>query len=191
MTDSRPPPSLVYRIDADNRITWVNAAWIEFARNNQGESVMPEHVLGQDLFASIADHALKQIYRTIIERVRAGAAVNFSYCCDAPDKRRVFDMEVHLLPDGGEEFISTLKHEEARPSVAILEPGGVRSKELIRVCSWCQKVAMPDARWLPVEEAVVELRLMEALQLPAISHGICAPCQAAMMAKLSPPAAGH
>lgn len=185
MTDSPHPPSLIYRIDAANRITWVNAAWIEFARNNHGESVMPEHVLGQDLFASIADSALKQIYRTIIARVRAGAAVNFSYCCDAPDKRRVFNMEVRLFPGGGEEFISTLKHEEARPSVAILESGGVRSKEQIRVCSWCQKVAMPDGRWVPVEEAVAELRLMEALQLPAISHGICPPCHAGMMAQLS------
>jgi hypothetical protein len=186
MNDTPDSRSLVYRIDSANRITWVNSAWSEFARSNHGEAVMPEHVLGQDLFASITDPALRQIYRSIIERVRAGATVNFSYCCDAPDKRRVYDMEVHLLPDGGEEFVSTLKHEEARPSVAVLVPGGVRSKLLIRVCSWCQKVAMPDERWLPVEQAVAELRMLEALQLPAISHGICPPCHAAMMVKLRP-----
>lgn len=175
---------MVYRIDAANRITWVNSAWSEFARENGGEAVMPEQVMGQDLFASITDPALRQIYRSIIERVRAGVPVNFSYRCDAPDKRRVHDMEVHLLPDDATEFVSTLRHEETRPLVAVLVPGGVRSKELIRVCSWCQKVAMPDDRWLPVEQAVAELRIMEGLQLPAISHGICLPCQATMMAQL-------
>ena len=191
MNDTPDFPSLVYRIDAKNRITWVNAAWSEFARANHGEAVMPENVLGQDLFSSITGPALRQIYRSIIERVRTGAVVNFTYCCDAPDKRRTFDMEVHLLPDGGQEFISTLKLEVVRPSVVVLEPGGVRSKQLIRVCSWCQKVAMPDGRWLPVEEAVAELRLMEALQLPGISHGICPPCRLAMMVQLSPSAAHH
>lgn len=184
MNDTLESLSLVYRINAANRITWVNAAWSEFARNNQGEAVMPEQVLGQDLFASITDHTLQLIYRSIIERVRTGVTVNFSYGCDAPDKRRVYDMEVHLLTDDGIEFVSTLRHEEVRPRVAVLVPGGVRSKKLIRVCSWCQKVAMPAERWLPVEQAVAELRIMEDMQLPAISHGICPPCQTTMMGEL-------
>lgn len=180
-TDSN---SLVYRIDAGNRITWVNAAWSEFAQGNQGESVMPERIVGQDLFASISDPAVREIYKSIIARVRTGAVAEFTYCCDAPDRRRVFDMEVRLLPDGGEEFTSTLKHEEVRPSVAVLERGGVRSKSLLRVCSWCQKVAMPDGRWLPVEQAVAEMHLLEVVQLPAITHGICPPCHAGMMATI-------
>ena len=176
--------SLVYRIDAGDRITWVNEAWSEFARGNHGEAVMPERILGQDLFASISDSAVREIYKSIVARVRAGAVVEFTYRCDAPDVRRTFDMVVRLLANGGEEFTSTLKHEEARPPVVVLEPGGIRSKNLIRVCSWCQKVAMPDERWLPVEEAVAETHLLEVLQIPAITHGICPPCHAGMMAKL-------
>ncbi len=184
MKTTTNPCSLVYRIDTGNRITWVNAAWSEFARSNQGESVMAEHVLGRDLFASITDPAVREIYKSIIERVRAGAVLEFSYRCDAPDKRRVFVMEVRLQADGAVEFTSILKHEEARPSVAVLEPGGVRGQGLMRVCSWCQKVVMPDGQWLPVEAAVVELHLLEAEQLPTITHGICPPCRAVMMAKL-------
>jgi hypothetical protein len=182
-TDSRP---LVYRIDARNRITWVNDAWSEFARDNHGESVLPAQVIGHDLLAAIVDPAVRGIYLAIIARVRAGAVVEFTYRCDAPDKRRVFHMKVHRLADGGEEFTSTLIHEEARPSVAVLEPDGVRSKSLIRVCSWCQKVAMPDGQWLPVEPAMAELHLMEAGNLPALTHGICPPCHAGMMAKFEP-----
>ncbi len=176
--------SLVYRIDAGDRITWVNGAWSEFARGNHGEAVMPERVLGQDLFASISDSTVREIYKSIVARVRAGAVVEFTYRCDAPDMRRTFDMVVRLLADGGEEFTSTLKHEEARAPVAVLERGGVRNKNLLRVCSWCQKVAMPDERWLPVEEAVAELHMLEEYQLPAITHGICPPCQTGMMATI-------
>lgn len=184
MKATHDPSSLVYRIDADNRITWVNAAWSEFAQGNHGESVLPDRIVGQDLFASISDPAVREIYKSIIARVRAGATVEFTFRCDAPDKRRVFDMVVRLLVDGGEEFTSTLLSEEVRPPVVVLEPGGSRSKNLIRVCSWCQKVALPDGRWLPVEQAVAELHLLEESQLPAITHGICPPCHTGMMATL-------
>lgn len=178
--------SLVYRVDADNRISWVNEVWSEFALANLGASVMPPGVIGRDLLDSVSDSTVREIYRAILFRVRAGAAVEFNYRCDAPDKRRIFEMRICALDHGGAEFASTLLHEEIRPTVLLLEPGHARNESFLRVCSWCQKVATPDGQWLPVEEAAAQLRLLEVEQLPAITHGICAGCYAEMKAKLGP-----
>lgn len=178
------PYALVYRVDASNRITWVNAAWSEFARNNQGETVMPARILGRDLLGLVMDETVAQLYAAMLKRVRSGTAVKFTYRCDAPDKRRMFAMDIGLLASGEVEFVSTLTHEEGRPPVALLAAGGTRSSELLRVCSWCQKVATPAGHWLPVEEAVATLRLMETEQLPAITHGMCGPCLVAARATL-------
>lgn len=178
--------SIVYRVDAQDRIVSVNEQWSQFARSNHGELVMPEHVLGQDLLGSVSDPTVRELYRAILERVRRGPVVRFDYRCDAPDWRRTFAMTVRLIEDGVVEFESTLLHEEARPTVALLSPGEKRNASFLIVCSWCQRVKLSDQVWLPVEDAVTELRLLEAEQLPAISHGICRRCSETMMAGLGP-----
>jgi hypothetical protein len=176
---------LIYRIDAANRIVWVNDAWSEFARANHGESVMPAQILGHDLLASFADGTVRELYATMIRHVRSGKTVSFDYRCDAPDRRRTFNMEIRPGSDGEVEFVSTLLHETPRAPVILLKPGVPRDKErFIRLCSWCQSVAMPDGRWLPVEEAVGALHLLEAAVLPRITHGMCEACHERMEAAL-------
>ncbi len=176
--------TLLYRIDTGNLITSVNPAWSDFARSNFGEAVLPERILGTNLLDSIEDETIGELYLQMIKRARQGKSLRFNYRCDAPGKRRTFEMNICQLANGEVEFSSSLQHEQARPSVAVLEPGQERSEELLRVCSWCQQVAMPDLRWLPVEEAVVELRLLEAEQLPRLTHGICPSCLAVMMVEI-------
>lgn len=186
--NSHPAPagvSLVYRIDGSNCITWVNESWSGFARANGSEGLLPEKVLGQDLTTSFADPTVRQLYATMIQQVRAGKSVRFDYRCDAPDKRRRFTMEIRLRPDGEVEFTSTLRHEEPRPAVALLQPDTPRDQErFVRMCSWCQNVALPTGAWVPVEEAVQALNLMEAGRMPLITHTLCGPCHARTMASL-------
>lgn len=176
--------TLVYRIDASNRMVWVNDAWVEFAHENHGELVMPEHVIGHDMMASISNDSVRQIYELILQRVRAGDPVAFNYRCDAPHKRRTFAMTVTLLPTGEVEFVSQLMHEETRPSIPLLEKDRPRNDELLHVCSWCQQVELPDGTWASVEAAVVKMELLEAEALPGISHGMCQTCHASMMMAL-------
>jgi hypothetical protein len=178
----RPIPSrdsslvLTYRIDAGDRISYVNPAWTEFARANQGEAVLPEKVLGSSLLDATDDLTVRALYRTMIQHVRAGQPVRFHYRCDAPDRRRTFEMEIVPLADGEVEFVSTLLHEEPRPPVALLQKEARRDERLLRVCSWCQRVALPDNSWVPVEAAVEALHLLEAETFPRLTHGICDPC---------------
>ena len=170
------PLTLIYRIDAGGRINFVNAAWSEFARNNHGESVLPEHVLGHPLLDSISDGTVRELYVGMIKRARVGRPIRFRFRCDAPDRRRVFEMDIHLIDGREVEFHSTLIHEEVRPAVAVLESGRIRDERMLRVCSWCQQVAMPDGSWVPVEEAVATLHLLEGETVPRITHGICLQC---------------
>lgn len=190
MSQSSAVPSakscpLIYRIDAANRIVWVNDAWSDFAEANNGASVMPAQIMGHDLLASFADGTVRQLYAAMIKHVRSGKTVRFDYRCDAPDKRRTFTMEIRLRPDGEVEFVSSLQHEAQRAPVVLLQSGIPRDKErFIRLCGWCQCVAMPDGRWQPVEEAVVALHLLEVAVLPRITHGMCPACHERMEATL-------
>jgi hypothetical protein len=186
MATDASPVSVIYRIDAEDRITYVNPAWIEFARDNHGDAVMPELVLGRNLLASVANTTVRQLYERIIQRVRGGKSVRFRYRCDAPDRRRFFVMDVSLASGGEVEFSSTLTREEKRAPVALLEPGRLRGGGSLRICSLCQRVAMPDRRWLQVEEAVDVLHLLEAEHLPAISHAICEQCYSVMIKATEP-----
>ncbi len=181
----RDPLCLTYRIDAANRILWVNEAWSDFARANNGENMLPERVLGADLLASIADRTVRELYASMIRRARVGRPVQFNYRCDAPDKRRLFTMKIGALANGEVEFSSTLLSEESRPSIPLLEPGGRRSQTFLRVCSWCQRIALPSGEWVEAEEAVSAQQVMEADEIPAISHTICESCHLDMMEKLA------
>lgn len=169
---------LVYRIDGGDRISYVNPAWSEFARANQGEAVMPERVLGSSLLESVEDPTVQQLYNAMIKRARAGQPVQFKYRCDAPDRRRTFEMDIRQVDNDEVEFISALRKEEVRPKVAVLQAGAPRDNRLLRVCSWCQQVALPDYTWVPVEIAVQKLGLLEGESFPSLTHGICEPCRA-------------
>ncbi|MDP1580195.1 MAG: hypothetical protein Q8M02_07945 [Candidatus Didemnitutus sp.] len=173
-----------YRIDAADRIVWVNGEWAHFAQANDGGSVLPEIILGMKWEQAVSDPSVRQLYREILKRVRGGAAVSFDYRCDAPNRRRTFAMTVRPVAEGAVEFESLLIREEERPTVVLLEKGCARNDNLVIVCSWCQQVKVAATLWLPVEEAVAQLRLFEDEAMPRLSHGICVPCRDKMMAEL-------
>ena len=188
MTPSAPIPPAVtlrYRIDAANRLTWVNDAWVAFARANGGELLLPGRIIGRELLAAFADPGVREIYALLIAHARAGKPVRFDYRCDAPDRRRTFTMEIRGLPDGEVEFESRLREETPRPSLLLLQSGAPRDAErFVRICGWCQGVAMPDGRWIEAELAVAALHLLEAERMPRLTHGICPHCHDRVLAAL-------
>lgn len=175
---------LIYRIDTNNRITWVNESWPRFARGNRGEALMPEKVIGRDILSVMTDETVRQVYSAIISRARLGVPVTFTYRCDAPDKRRIFQMDVRPFSPGETEFVSTLKHEEPRSALALLELNRASSQILLRACSWCQQLAWPGGPWMPAEEMASSRGLLELEPLPMITHGICDTCYVEVMANL-------
>jgi hypothetical protein len=53
------------------------------------------------------------------------------------------------------------------------------------MCSWCKQVRLAEAVWVEVEEALVQLGLLELESLPQITHGACQACYADIMLALS------
>jgi len=95
-------------------------------------------------------------------------------------------MTISRLPGDEVEFASVLVRQESRPAVAILQTDHDRHEEkFIRVCSWCQSVALPSGDWVPVEDAVNKLDLMSDEKLPRLTHGICEACSLSMNQKLN------
>lgn len=168
----------IYRIDAGDIITAVNPDWDAFARENEGAHLTGEHVVGRDLWAFIGDFETAQIYRAVLARLRGGAVVPpLPFRCDSPALRRF--MELHLravTDDGGVELEARLLRSEPREAVALLDPAAPRDDELLRMCSWCKRVAVTESQWCEVEEAAQRLRLFERDRLPELTHAMCDRC---------------
>lgn len=146
---------------------------------------MPDSLLGSDLLAAMSSPTVRELLGTMIRHVPAGKTVSYDYRCDTPDQRRRFAMEIRPLADGGVEFVSVLRERVHRPPLRVLQAGVPRVPEqFVHICSWCQRIAMPDGRWLDVELAVGELHLLEADPLPCITHAICKDCTARVMTAL-------
>lgn len=173
---------LVYRIDAEDRIRDMGRAALEGSHPGG-----PARYIGRVLWEFLQDRATVEIYRHLVRAARQGRFVRFRYRCDAPNARRLFSMAIHRTEDGLVEFATELLREEARPAVALLDPAiGPRSSEFQRVCSWCERAALPDGRWVRIEEAVETLGLLQREALPQLTHGICERCAKRIMRQTVP-----
>lgn len=180
----RADVALAYEIDGQNRITTVNRAWFDEAQTAGDERLKDERVIGRDLWELIQDRSTRHLYETKIGRARERAQpASFRFRCDTPDQRRLLHMEVTLRESGHVAFEVKLVESQPREPVELLRVGRAPSDALIRMCSWCKRVPLPDGVWVEVEQALDVLHLFEASgPLPAITHGICPACMDKMLA---------
>jgi hypothetical protein len=171
--DSAP---IIYRIDAQDFISFVNESWTEFARANLGQAVLPERVIGGSLWDFIADGTSCELYRRLVARARKGETIRFDYRCDAPDERRTFTMIIGPAPEDGVEFRSEMTGAEARQPVPWLSAGVRRTHDFLTLCSWCARVRMPDGNWVEIERAMERHPFFKGPLAPRLTHGICGDC---------------
>lgn len=184
--DSAAGP-VVYRIDAGDRLSSVNAEWDRFAVENGAAELRSGRVLARTIWDFIADPTTRHLYETALAQVRAGREVRFPFRCDGPQIRRFLEMTATAAGEGGVEFrVRTLKT-ESRAAVRLLDPEVPRAGEPLRMCAWCKRVVAGGA-YLEVEDAIAALGLFDAPVLPPVTHGICPACEARMSEKfgLSP-----
>jgi hypothetical protein len=174
----------VHRVDAGDRIVSADENWVAFAAENGLPSLTAEAVRGKVLWDFISERTTREFYVILAQKARkSGKMISVPFRCDGPECRRFMRMVILPVRDDGLEFRSVLVREEARRRAALFDPQAPRSDELIPVCAWCKKVKAWD--WMEVEQAVEELRLFEETRLPAITHGICPECRAALELKLA------
>lgn len=170
---------VVYRLNQQNEITFVNDEWNVFAVANDGVHLVRDKVLSRKLWDYISDPATGQLYVNLLKRVRAGRTTQYNYRCDSPSLRRFMTMDVTPLPDGGVEFRTRPVRLEPRDPQALLDSKTPRSDRLIEACGWCRKIRVGN-EWLEVEAAVPALKLFEQDPMPMMTHGLCEACDRMM-----------
>lgn len=166
---------LVYRIDASDRLISANEAWDESARAYGRPELAWRQLDGRTLWSQLSDSTVHDIYRQLVARAREGVPSSFPYRCDTAARRATFHMTIRGGARGEVEFTSTLLEATPRDAVRLLEANQPRDNRIIRMCGWCHAIAVNGA-WVPLEQAVKDLRLLTDERLPALSHGICPSC---------------
>jgi len=179
---------IIYRIDAEDRIIECNDAWSRFARANDGESTLPDWVIGKTLWELVCDPTLSELYRRMIAKARAGLPVQFRCRCDAPTERRVFRMTLRGQNDDEVEFTSELESCEPRPEVVWLRSHASDSGNLVRICSWCARVFVQDRGWVAIEQAIEWHASLQSCYNPRLTHGMCESCRGEMLRLIENPA---
>jgi hypothetical protein len=172
---------LLYELNARDELSSVNAEWLRFALANGGEPLDPAQILGRPLWDFIGDMETQHIYRLLHRRVRAGGEpVRLCFRCDAPDRRRLLDLEISAGPEDGLIYrVRTLREQEREP-MALLEPSPPRSEHFVTICAWCERVAVPAHGWLEIEAAIGVLPVLAEPRPPQLTHGICGVCAQAL-----------
>lgn len=181
MSQNADTREFIHRIDRDDRISFVNSAWLAFAAEN-GWATTASQVLGSPLLAYISDTETRHLYRLLIDRTRdTGHPARILYRCDSPDCRRFMEMRIRNEASDDLEFRSRVLRLEHRDHVNVLDPSfRKRSSDILTVCSWC-KAVFADGAWSEVEEALLQTGILPEAALPQICHGICPTCRDALM----------
>lgn len=180
-----PMDDVAYQLNAADEIVFVNDDWVRFALANQGEAYLPEKVLHHKIWDFIKDDLSVQLYRQIFERVRGGRAFQFSFRCDAPERRRLLEMTIRPGKDGGLELETKPLWVQHRAPQKLLENvTATHPEETLLMCGWCKRINVGDGNWEEVEDAVVRLGLFERQESVQVSHGICQRCYDQVFKKL-------
>ncbi len=178
-----PADVYTYRIDGGDSIVFVSDLWCEFAVRNDAPELTAKRVLDRSLWDFIAGPETLRLYREIFARVRrTGKAVTIPFRCDAPAVRRYMQLDIQPRDGYQLQFTGRILGQEPRPLVPLLERHAARSQTLLRMCSWCKRVAVPANQWLETEEAIVRLGLIDTPTLPQLTHTVCDTCRAGLSA---------
>lgn len=171
-----------YQIDGDDAIRCVGASWNAFATAN-GAPQMDDRVVGCSVWTFVSDETTRQVYRALIARVRAGQTATFSYRCDAPSLRRFMQMTMTSSAGHGVAFDSVTIRTETRVPLGFgMESQPCRDR-MLRVCGWCKRMDV-GGDWEEIDVAVECVGLFAGSPTPTLTHAMCPPCFARVMAEV-------
>lgn len=169
-----------YWVDADDRLTAVDAEFRAFATDNGAPELASNSILGRRMSSFCSDDATTEIWLRLLSRARAGARIALQIRCDSPDKGRLLSLDLSVDEGGRIRVVSTTLSQEHRPRIPLLERAHTHGDRLLVCCSWCKKWRQPTGTWVEAEELVATQRLFEEEVLPGVSHGICEECRASL-----------
>ena len=170
-----------YRLSPDDVVIGVGPGWDEFALQNDGDGAVSDRVVGRSLFDFIDGSSTRELLRSLLQRTRARERrTELSFHCDAPHARRSMSWSAEREPDGSLLVRTRILEEGPRDPVPFMDRTVPRSTEVIRMCSWCNRIAADPEGWVEPETAAARLGLFTEREVPDITHGICPSCTAAV-----------
>lgn len=189
--DTAAARPVVYRVDADDVITRVNAAWDAFATAN-GAPALATHAVGTSVWAHVGGAETQELYATVYAEVRrSGRTVVLPFRCDAPAEQRWMQLTVRSLGRGHLQVASTLIRRAVRPPVSLLDPAVPRDAARLCMCSWCKRVRPDDGPaaepqpWVDVEALPDAAPRAGSSGIPHVVHDVCPDCAAGVRAVLA------
>lgn len=174
-----------YRIDAMDKLEFVDPAWLGFATDNDASNLTVEQVYGTSIWDYIAGYEVKYLYEMLFDAVRTRRrGVTIPFRCDSPTRRRFMELRIEPLDANALSLTGTMFYEESRPYSSLFDNKVKDADSYLRICSWCKRVDVGDDVWLEVEDAVRELDLFDDASPPGLDHSICLDCLAHVHNKL-------
>lgn len=169
---------VVYGLDEELRIRYVNPAWVAFAHENGGDaSLVPPDVIGSAFLDAIPGLITPFYAWNLREVRRSGRPWEHLFECSSPELFRTFHMRVSGLGEGRgllvrNHLLIERSHETAvRPPCPSLPSRYVGNDGVVRQCSHCRRVrrrGRVDA-WDWVPDFVRRPH-------PTTSHSLCNGC---------------
>jgi len=181
------PWTCVAWFDRNHTIVHLSEHWGAFARSCFPVPLLARDVVHRNLRAFISDETAWECYRIILDRVaKDQRPVTLTARCDGAVPRAMSLTFSPLNEDAVQCQWSFHPPTESSnlPPPALRVPVRQR-QELLRMCGWCHNVYVAG-EWKKIEKVAASMRLMEAVELPKITHGICPCCVAELRAEPAP-----
>ncbi len=166
-----------YRIDATDKIVWVDTLWLAFANENGAAELTQESVLGRPLWDFIAGDGTRRLFAELHSRVRTSLnSVLLPFRCDSPSLKRHMRLHISAGDEGELFYESTLVRVEPQRYVAALDPEQTRSSCVLTMCSCCKRALLETVGWLELEDIAARLHLFDSPEVPDLRYSVCPDC---------------
>ena len=166
----RQEASVELSVDQNNFIVSVNAAWDDFARDNNGAHLAEEAVLGANLLDAVSGRVSKNFTLAVLELARRREReVIFDYRCDSPSLRRFMRAHVRADSNGAVRYLHEHLYSEPYIRPVNFKTATQRGRDTLLRCSICNHVRESGLWRTP------DSRDGEALSL--VIYGVCPSCE--------------
>lgn len=164
---------VIFIVDRQFRLQAFNQAWVDFAVENDGRSVLDQFPLGASILKALPAKLKSFLIAKFNQAVLQNKPFEHDYECSSARQYRVFHQSAYPLVNAAGLVISNhlIKFSSHTETTRGLLEGLIDEDGIIVQCCNCRKVRDPDNQqlWLWVPEAIEK-------KFSRISHAICPRC---------------
>jgi len=170
-------PTKSYLLDSKNCFTWFSPEWDQEFQSISPKEFSTRDYLGQNFFDLLANPDIKLLYESLFlaARRRKNSIFSISLRCDTPSSKAILDLNLVKQDHNGlkASFAYTQLETYTKMGPLLVR----KEEELLKMCSWCQDIFdFTKDRWLPIEQALVDLSLLHKQTTAGFTHSCCPRC---------------